>query len=166
MLVRQDLIPGLLTFAQRRLILFGTLILCRDQQKNNNCIFLVPVWLICFLYIFNSLGYTFSEYVILLNLPGAFLPFVISRTRFAAVEVLAASIDEERPGDFGWDPAGIRPDDEDKLNELQTKELKNGRLAMLSTAGMLYQSALTGQGPIEQLTSGHLSPFGDGQGIF
>ncbi len=95
--------------------------------------------------------------------PAGLIQIIVA---IAAVEVLAASIDEERPGDFGWDPAGIRPDDEDKLNELQTKELKNGRLAMLSTAGMLYQSALTGQGPIEQLTSGHISPFGDGQGIF
>ena len=41
---------------------------------------------------------------------------------------------------------GIRPTDEAKLNELQTKELKNGRLAMLSTAGMAYQTYVTGQG--------------------
>jgi len=71
-----------------------------------------------------------------------------------------------RPGDFNWDPLGIRPADEAKLNELQTKELKNGRLAMLSTAGMAYQTYVTGQGPWEQLTSGHISPFGDGQGFF
>jgi hypothetical protein len=32
--------------------------------------------------------------------------------------------------------------------------------------GMLVQEALTGQGPIEQLLAGHISPFGDGQGAF
>jgi len=37
---------------------------------------------------------------------------------------------------------------------------------MLSIAGMSYQTYLTGQGTIEQLASGHISPFGDGQGIF
>lgn len=87
----------------------------------------------------------------------------------SAVEVFCASLEYqglERPGDFGWDPCNIRPKTEEKLDEMQTKELKNGRLAMLSIAGMAYQSYLTGQGTIEQIASGHLSPFGDGQGIF
>jgi hypothetical protein len=86
----------------------------------------------------------------------------------SAVEVLCASIEPqfERPGDFGWDPLNIRPKDEAQLDDLQLKELKNGRLAMLSFAGMSYQAYLTGQGTIEQLSSGHISPFGDGQGIF
>ena len=86
----------------------------------------------------------------------------------SAVEVLCASIEPqfERPGDFGWDPLNIKPKDEAQVDELQLKELKNGRLAMLSFAGMSYQAYLTGQGTIEQLSSGHISPFGDGQGIF
>lgn len=85
------------------------------------------------------------------------------------MEVLCASIESQggrRPGDFSWDPQNIRPKSDDKLDEMQTKELKNGRLAMLGIAGMAYQTYLTGQGPIEQLVSGHISPFGDGQGIF
>ncbi len=84
------------------------------------------------------------------------------------MEVLNASIESKggRPGDFGWDPANIRPKRDDLLDEMQTKELKNGRLAMLGIAGMAYQTYLTGQGTIEQLASGHISPFGDGQGIF
>lgn len=32
--------------------------------------------------------------------------------------------------------------------------------------GEMVQEALTGQTAIEQLTSGHISPFGDGQGFF
>eukprot|EP00913_Durusdinium_trenchii_P018256 g17153.t1 len=31
---------------------------------------------------------------------------------------------------------------------------------------MLIQNGLTGQSPVEQLTSGHISPFNDGQGFF
>ena len=74
--------------------------------------------------------------------PGALIQIVLA---IAAIEVLTASIESPtRPGDFGWDPANIRPKDEAKLDELQTKELKNGRLAMLSIAGMAYQAYLTG----------------------
>jgi len=61
---------------------------------------------------------------------------------------------------FPFDPAGMNSSD------MAVKEVKNGRLAMLATAGFLYQETLTGQGAVEQITSGHLSPFGDGQGAF
>jgi len=84
----------------------------------------------------------------------------------AAVEVLTASFKNNAPGDFNWDPAQITPKTEEKLFEMKTKELKNGRLAMLGVAGMLYQSALTGQATLEQINSGHISPFADGQGFF
>lgn len=33
-------------------------------------------------------------------------------------------------------------------------------------SGEMVQEKLTGQTAIEQLTSGHISPFGDGQGFF
>ena len=42
----------------------------------------------------------------------------------------------------------------------------HSRLAMLATAGLATQEYLTGQGAVEQLLSGHISPFGDGQGAF
>ena len=58
------------------------------------------------------------------------------------------------------------PEDAEELELMQLRELKHGRLAMLATAGFAYQETLTGQGAVEQITSGHLSPFGDGQGAF
>jgi len=48
-------------------------------------------------------------------------------------------------GDFGFDPLGLKPKDPAEFNKLQTKELSNGRLAMLATAGILAQEAVTGQ---------------------
>jgi len=52
---------------------------------------------------------------------------------------------DRRPGDFGFDPLGLRPEDPNELNELQTKELNNGRLAMIGIAGMVAQELASGQ---------------------
>lgn len=49
------------------------------------------------------------------------------------------------PGDFGYDPLGIKPSDPEELKDLQTKELNNGRLAMFATAGMIAQELVTGK---------------------
>jgi len=48
------------------------------------------------------------------------------------------------PGDLGWDPLGLKPTTESELREMQTKELQNGRLAMLAAAGFMAQEAATG----------------------
>ncbi|KAG5179441.1 light harvesting complex protein [Tribonema minus] len=81
-----------------------------------------------------------------------------------AVELLVLKQDPEKPaGDLGF---GAYPDTEEEFEALQLKELKNGRLAMMAIVGMFVQEKLTGQGPIEQLLAGHVSPFGDGQGAF
>ena len=42
-------------------------------------------------------------------------------------------------GDYGWDPLGLKPTTESGLKEMQTKELNNGRLAMIAVAGMVGQ---------------------------
>lgn len=46
-------------------------------------------------------------------------------------------------GDLGFDPLGLKPADPDALKELQTKELNNGRLAMIGIAGMVAQELVT-----------------------
>lgn len=43
------------------------------------------------------------------------------------------------PGDFNWDPAGVRPKNKKDLEIMQTRELQNGRLAMLGSAGIVAQ---------------------------
>jgi hypothetical protein len=43
------------------------------------------------------------------------------------------------PGDIGFDPLGLKPSDDKGFANMQTKELQNGRLAMLGWAGMCSQ---------------------------
>jgi len=47
------------------------------------------------------------------------------------------------PGDFGFDPLNFSKD-EASAKTLATKEIKNGRLAMLAFSGIVTQAALTG----------------------
>merc|ERR1712134_149675 len=47
-------------------------------------------------------------------------------------------------GDLGFDPLGLKPTDPAELKEMQTKELNNGRLAMIAAAGMIVQEVATG----------------------
>merc|ERR1712048_995629 len=49
------------------------------------------------------------------------------------------------PGDYGWDPLGLKPKSAAEFLELQNKELNNGRLAMLAAAGIIAQEALFGK---------------------
>ncbi|KAL7526592.1 hypothetical protein ACHAWF_001835, partial [Thalassiosira exigua] len=53
------------------------------------------------------------------------------------------------PGDIGFDPLGIRPEDPEELDLMITRELQNGRLAMLAAAGFLAQEAVDGLGIVE-----------------
>merc|ERR1739845_33236 len=52
---------------------------------------------------------------------------------------------DHQPGDLGFDPFGLKPKDPDEFKQMQTKELNNGRLAMLAAAGMIAQELATGQ---------------------
>lgn len=49
------------------------------------------------------------------------------------------------PGDLGFDPLGFAPKDPEELKVLQTKELNNGRLAMIAIAGFVAQELVQNQ---------------------
>lgn len=72
---------------------------------------------------------------------------------------------ENEPGDIGGS-SWVRYSDPDVRKDKLNKELNNGRLAQMAIMGMLVQEGLTGQTPLAQIASGHISPFGDGQGAF
>merc|ERR1719421_2770211 len=48
------------------------------------------------------------------------------------------------PGDLGFDPLGLKPEDPAEFRTMQEKELSHGRLAMLAAAGFIAQEAVTG----------------------
>ncbi|EOD05679.1 light harvesting protein, partial [Emiliania huxleyi CCMP1516] len=63
------------------------------------------------------------------------------------VEGWAIRADHE-PGTLGsnnrrWDPLGLAPSDPAEFKAMQTKELNNGRLAMIAIAGMIAQELVT-----------------------
>ena len=49
------------------------------------------------------------------------------------------------PGDLGFDPLGLKPEDPEEFRLMQEKELSHCRLAMIAAAGFLAQEAVTGQ---------------------
>lgn len=49
------------------------------------------------------------------------------------------------PGDLGFDPLGLKPKNGADFASMQSKELSNGRLAMLAAAGMVVQELVSGK---------------------
>jgi len=70
------------------------------------------------------------------------------------------------PGDIGFDPLGLKPADAKDFANMQTKELQNGRLAMIGAAGMCAQELMNHRsiiGTIEfyQKIFAGLDPYAD-----
>jgi light-harvesting complex I chlorophyll a/b binding protein 1 len=62
------------------------------------------------------------------------------------------------PGDYGWDPLNLFPEDESKQIEYQNAELNHGRIAMLAIAGFVAQEEITKQGIVESWLTGAALP--------
>mmetsp|Transcript_38895 Transcript_38895/g.58435 ORF Transcript_38895/g.58435 Transcript_38895/m.58435 type:complete len:211 (-) Transcript_38895:239-871(-) len=71
-------------------------------------------------------------------------------------------------GDYGVRLGNINNWDEEPAKEIRQRnaELNNGRAAMMGILGTFVHEVVTGQNFAEQASSGHFSPFGDGQGFF
>lgn len=61
--------------------------------------------------------------------------------------------DEYYPGDIGFDPLGLKPEDPEEFKEMSTKELQNGRLAMIAAVGFMAQELVDGKGILEHFSS-------------
>merc|ERR1712113_878142 len=53
--------------------------------------------------------------------------------------------DDYFPGDIGFDPLGLKPTSAEEFAEMSTKELQNGRLAMIAIAGIFAQELINGK---------------------
>jgi len=74
------------------------------------------------------------------------IPELTSTESFKSPGDATFEMKEDRiPGDLGFDPLGLKPKDPKELLDLQNKELSNGRLAMLATAGMIAQELVSGK---------------------
>jgi len=60
--------------------------------------------------------------------------------------------DDYEPGNLGFDPLGLLPDDPKEAYEMKTKEINNGRLAMIAVAGFVAQELRNGQPIFSNLT--------------
>jgi light-harvesting complex I chlorophyll a/b binding protein 1 len=59
--------------------------------------------------------------------------------------------DDYEPGNLGFDPLGLLPTDPAGRKEMQTKELNNGRLAMIAIAAFVAQELVSGEEIFEHL---------------
>ena len=53
--------------------------------------------------------------------------------------------DDYEPGNLGFDPLGLLPDDASAAYDMKTKELNNGRLAMIAVAAFVAQELRSGE---------------------
>jgi len=63
---------------------------------------------------------------------------------YESMDNVQALKDGYTPGDLGFDPLGLAPEDPAEFRIMQEKELSHGRLGMLAAAGFIAQEAVTG----------------------
>ncbi|CAM9422516.1 unnamed protein product [Scytosiphon promiscuus] len=91
---------------------------------------------------FQEITAKYPEFWVFSLLGMAFVEYKSISTAFAEPDAVTGEgglKEDYSPGDLGFDPLGIKPKTEADLETMQTKELNNGRLAMIGIAGMLVQ---------------------------
>ncbi|CAM9358902.1 unnamed protein product [Ectocarpus sp. 13 AM-2016] len=97
---------------------------------------------------FQEISAQFPEFWAFALLGMAFVEYNTIMTAFAQPSFVTGEgglKEDYIPGDLGFDPLNIKPKTEEALDAMKTKELNNGRLAMIGTAGMLVQELVNGQ---------------------
>jgi hypothetical protein len=64
------------------------------------------------------------------------------------------------PGNFGFDPLGLYPKDEKAQMDMQLKEIKNGRLAMIAITAFAFQEFVSKIGVVDE-TPIFFKPLGE-----
>ncbi len=77
---------------------------------------------------------------------------IVNPTTCAKEEIGKYKLDSI-PGDLGFDPFGLKPENEEEFRIKQTKELQNGRLAMIAASGFLAQELVDQKGIVEHVVS-------------
>jgi hypothetical protein len=54
------------------------------------------------------------------------------------------------PGDYGFDPLGLYPSDEEGQQRMQLAEIKHGRLAMIAVTGFAFQEYVSKVGVVDE----------------
>lgn len=89
----------------------------------------------------DSMGQTGASFLLLVTF---MTELIRAKKGWQDPDVMPFSLREEyTPGNLGFDPLGLKPEDAAAFLDMQNKEINNGRLAMIAIAGIVAQECIT-----------------------